>query len=401
MSTSVVDFDEWETVDTHLRRVAAERARLDAEEAVLLVAGLRLRLHERVGFGSYREYLERVCGYAPREAAERMRVARTLAETPALAAALAAGDLCWSSVRELARVADAETEAVWLAEATGKTVRQIEALVSGRRRGELPGAPRDEAARQHTLRIELSGEAYALWREAVMLIRRELGGEIAEDDAVLEIARRVLGGPNDDGRASYQVMARLCPACGDGHIVGRGEAIAVAPQVAEMIACDAQHIPATGDGRASQDIPPATRRFVKHRDGARCTVDGCRAATFLDAHHLTPRADGGPSDDPEQITLLCVGHHRALHLGKLVIRGKPSTGLSFEHADGSPYGAKRVHPPTADLFAQTYGALCNLGFRQTDARRAVDQLRHHATLPRTVDALIRAALALLTPPKHS
>jgi hypothetical protein len=251
MSVNVVDFDEWETVDIHLRRVAAERARLDAEEAVLLVAGLRLRLHERVGFGSYREYLERVCGYAPREAAERMRVARTLAETPALAAALAAGDLCWSSVRELARVADAQTEGVWLAEAAGKTVRQNEALVSGPRRGALPGAPRDESARQHTLRIELSGEAYALWREAIMLVRRELGGEVSEDDAVLEITRRILGGPKDDGRASYQVMARLCPASGDGHIVGRGESIAVSPA-------------AQGDDRVRRAAPLAHGRRARH-----------------------------------------------------------------------------------------------------------------------------------------
>jgi hypothetical protein len=134
---------------------------------------------------------------------------------------------------------------------------------------------------------------------------------------------------------------------------------------------------------------------VKHRDGGRCTVDGCRAATFLDVHHITPRADGGPSDDPEQLTLLCGGHHRALHFGSLVIRGKPSTGLTFEHADGTPYGSKRIHPLTADLHAQTYAALCRLGFRQTDARRAVDQLRRAPALPLTIDALLRAGLALL------
>jgi hypothetical protein len=83
-----------------------------------------------------------------------------------------------------------------------------------------------------------------------------------------------------------------------------------------------------------------------------------------------------------------------LHFGSLVIRGKP-TGLSFEHADGTPYGAKRIHPPTADLHAQTYAAFCRLGFRQTDARRAVDQLRRDPALPPTLDALLRAGLALL------
>ena len=45
---------------------------------------------------------------------------------PALAAALESGALHWSAVRELTRVAVAETEHDWIAQAVGKTLRQVE-----------------------------------------------------------------------------------------------------------------------------------------------------------------------------------------------------------------------------------------------------------------------------------
>ena len=48
------------------------------------------------------------------------------------------GELCWSAVRELVRVAIAETEKEWTEAAKGKTTRQVEELVAGqvRRRPE-------------------------------------------------------------------------------------------------------------------------------------------------------------------------------------------------------------------------------------------------------------------------
>src|SRR5262249_51336471 len=66
---------------------------------------------------------------------------------------------------------------------------------------------------------------------------------------------------------------------------------------------------------------PKTRRFVHRRDHGKCTVPGCRASRFIDVHHIVPRYAGG-AHSADNLTLLCDGHHRALHDGKLTITGK-------------------------------------------------------------------------------
>ena len=49
-----------------LQKLATRRAALDAEEAKWLAIAQRERVHEELGLGSFREYVERVLGYPPR-----------------------------------------------------------------------------------------------------------------------------------------------------------------------------------------------------------------------------------------------------------------------------------------------------------------------------------------------
>src|SRR5689334_303995 len=95
----------WQVVDRALRRIAGRRAALDAEEARWLREAEALQIWKPLGMVSALDYLERVLGYAPRTAHDRLRVARALGELPRLAAALASDDLTFSAVRELTRVA--------------------------------------------------------------------------------------------------------------------------------------------------------------------------------------------------------------------------------------------------------------------------------------------------------
>ena len=67
---------EWNQVHDKLVALAKDRARLDADEAIWLLEGLRQSVHVPLGMGTYLEYLERVFGYRPRFAAERLRVAQ-------------------------------------------------------------------------------------------------------------------------------------------------------------------------------------------------------------------------------------------------------------------------------------------------------------------------------------
>src|SRR5688572_24765624 len=104
----------WREVHRALTRLAGAKGAYDAEEAEWLLAGKRVRVHEPLGFGTYLSYLDRVFGYGPRLASERLRVAEAIAELPMLRDALAGGDLSWSAVRELTRVAILSTESEWI-----------------------------------------------------------------------------------------------------------------------------------------------------------------------------------------------------------------------------------------------------------------------------------------------
>ena len=132
---------DWKRAHTELVRLAADQARLDWEVGSWLLYAARSGTPLRLGYGSIVEYAHRLFGYEPRFTRERLRVAEALEELPELSRALRDGRSSWSVARELTRVATPETEAEWIAVAQGRTSREVERLVSGRRRWRLPGRP--------------------------------------------------------------------------------------------------------------------------------------------------------------------------------------------------------------------------------------------------------------------
>ena len=106
---------DWKRVDRELRAIAKKRAALDADEARWLREAERLQIWRPLGMVSALDYMERVLGYAPHTARERLRVAKALAEVPTIAESFAAGELTYSAVRELTRVATSDTDAEWRA----------------------------------------------------------------------------------------------------------------------------------------------------------------------------------------------------------------------------------------------------------------------------------------------
>src|SRR5262245_11559787 len=99
---------EHRAVDRRLREYARHRSALDAAEALDLVRAEQFKLYAHVGCSSHYDYMERILGYGPHAARERMRVARALVRLPATTAAMARGELSYSAVRELTRVATDE-----------------------------------------------------------------------------------------------------------------------------------------------------------------------------------------------------------------------------------------------------------------------------------------------------
>jgi hypothetical protein len=172
---------DWVRAHAALSRLARERAAADAEEGRWLLCALRSAAHVHLGFGSFGEYVERLFGYKPRSTQEKLRVAESLEQLPHLARALDSGSLGWSAVRELTRVVVADTESEWLELAQGKTLRQLEELVAGKDLGDPPSASNPPAPRQHVLRFEVAPETFALFREALLCLRRRSPGPVDDD----------------------------------------------------------------------------------------------------------------------------------------------------------------------------------------------------------------------------
>jgi hypothetical protein len=386
----------WQRAHEKLVVIAAQRAGLDADEGRWLLEALRAGAHVRLGYASFNEYVERLFGYSPRFTQERLRVAEALEDLPELRAALSRGSLNWSVVRELTRVATAGTEREWFSAASGLTARDAERLVSGHTPGSRPSDERSPAAKRHVLRFEVSAETLATVRDALAMLRRDSGTAVDDDAALLLMARHVLGGPTDAGRASYQLYMNVCERCGSGQQLGRGELVYVPSEVTEMAMCDAQRVCAHVGGErqpATQIVPPAARRAVVRRDAGRCVVPGCRHATFIDVHHIEPREDGG-GHEPDNLVCLCGAHHLALHRGLLSIGGKPSTGLVFRHADGTANGGT-PEPRALDARTKVFSALRNMGYRESEARVGIERATAHGGASPDVATLLTRALAAL------
>jgi hypothetical protein len=122
--------DFWLRAHEELVRLARKRAGHDFEEGRWLLLAFRAGAHVRLGYGSFNEYAERLFGYGPRLTQDKLRVAETLEELPDIARELEHGAVTFSAARELTRVATAATEKEWLAAAKGRTVRELEQLVS-------------------------------------------------------------------------------------------------------------------------------------------------------------------------------------------------------------------------------------------------------------------------------
>jgi uncharacterized protein DUF222 len=155
------------------------------------------------------------CGLSPSAAREQVRVARRLDGLPAIRAAFADGELCYSQVRALTRIATEETERDLIMVARHATAAQLDVVVRGYRSvlGYELGASRPEHERRYLrcdheedgsllIRARLPAEEGALLlraleagRDAIRAGRTDRAAETGEQGADLEARRdRAAGG---------------------------------------------------------------------------------------------------------------------------------------------------------------------------------------------------------------
>jgi hypothetical protein len=395
--------------------IAELSAHLDAATARLLalIREFDARGGWNTGFRSCAAWLSWRVGLAPGAARERVRVARALGTLPALAAALARGELSYAKVRALTRVATPETEARLLAVGRAGTAVHVERIVRGWRRVDRQAEAR-EAARQHAgralhvyqdedgtvvLRGRLTPEVGALLlraldaaRETLYQQRRATAAAQPATDPVVEtptrpqqqadalalLAETALHHELDPGAPGerYQVVVHVDAAVlADPGQPGQSvleEGGHVPAGTSRRLACDASRVVMRhdGDGQVvevgarTRTIPPVLRRALQHRDRS-CRFPGCHVRVG-EGHHVRHWAQGGPTT-LSNLALLCRRHHRAVHEEGYQLERLPDGALQFRRPDGRPLPEV---PLPATVPVDPVGAL--------RARHVAEGLRLHA-----------------------
>ena len=351
------------------------------------------------------------CGITQREAREYLRVAEALQELPAIRAAFSRGELTFTKVRALTRVATASSEEGLLGLAAALTASQLERALRAFRR--LAAA---EARKAHALeyvdyhfdedgslylRARLAAEdgtilvkALEAARERVVERRREersaangadasaVPAELAFEperstrvEALLELAGASLAASDAYGavRCAADRPCRCCRLTSDGR--GRSEledGPVISPETARRLGCDAELVAQVerdglpvSAGRRRRTVPPTLRRHLEARDGDTCCFPGCERRRHLQAHHRRHWAHGGETS-LENLVLLCFHHHRLVHEGGYTIEDDPQSGLRFRNRYGlvCPTLPSRPPPGSADeLLAGNHRLAVEIGPR--------------------------------------
>jgi len=362
------------------------------------------------GFRSCAAWLAWRVGLELGAARERVRVARALGTLPALAEALARGELSYAKVRALTRVATPETEARLLAVGRAGTAAHVERIVRGWRRVDRQAEGR-EAARHNAgralhvyqdedgtvvLRGRLTPEVGALLLRALDVARETLYQRRRASEAVLPAADPAAEAPSrpqqqadalallaetalhhelDPGAPGerYQVVVHVdAGVLADPEQPGQSvleDGPHVPAETSRRLACDASRVVMRHDpdgrlveiGARTRTIPPALRRALLHRDRS-CRFPGC-TVRFGQGHHVRHWAQGGPTT-LSNLAVLCRRHHRAVHEEGYQVERLPDGELRFRRPNGRLLPDL---PPPATVPTDPVGAL--------RARHAAEGLR--------------------------
>jgi hypothetical protein len=204
------------------------------------------------------------------------------------------------------------------------------------------------------VRLELPPEVYALWRQARMVIADERGAEIGDLDFIETLCHSVIAPGSGERGPAHQIAYQQCPDCRHATQNGAGREIDVSHEVFERASCDAKilgSLDATTPERVTATVTPRIREQVFARDHHRRTVPGCRSARNLEVHHLVEQARGG-KHEMWNLTLLCSGHHAALHAGLLTMRGQAPYLIEFRWVYGPPIPVGLAPEARETLIAQ-------------------------------------------------
>ena len=311
------------------------------------------------GLRSCAHWLNFKCGVGLGAAREKVRVAHALGDLPKISRAFEKGELSYSKVRAMTRIADESNEDYLLMIANHGTAWHMEKLVQKYRRAKRlqeTDSAREQIEQRYlqyhydedgclVIKARIPADQGALLVKALEKamdkgmdapdVSAETSdcGDKAEPiaarraDALANIAESYLqhGEASCSGGDRYQVVvhvpAETLRSTTAAHDPCIEDGSRVSAETSRRLACDCSVVPVwenakhepLGIGRKTRSIPPSIRRALRLRDGG-CRFPGCTNTKFVDGHHIRHWADGGETN-LSNLVLLCRHHHRLVHEG--------------------------------------------------------------------------------------
>ena len=347
------------------------------------------KLWALAGICSCAHWLNWKCGIGMNAAREKVRVANALGDLHKIDESFAKGELSYSKVRAMTRVATPENEDYLLMIAHHGTAYHVETLVRKYRRARKL-QDLGEANKQHdertlqvfyehdgsiTVQVRLPADKGALVLKAIeMAIEQEEqpaadvsaetpDGEVYQDvtaqtvnrgtgfdhrraDALTAIAENYLAnGPSSSSSADrYQVVLHVSAETltdneGDISHIENGQRVSA--ETSRRLCCDAGVSVLSKDdegntlniGRKTRIIPPAMRRALKARD-ENCRFPGCTHKYYIDGHHIKHWSEGGETS-LDNLVQLCRHHHRLVHEGGFSCTKNTEGKIEFRGPEGT------------------------------------------------------------------
>ncbi|MBN1422848.1 MAG: Holliday junction branch migration DNA helicase RuvB [Planctomycetes bacterium] len=375
----------------------------------------RRKLYQSRGFTCTARFAAAMVGIPEKEAREDIRIGRALGRLPLIENAFARGEICWSKVRELTRVAVPETEEEWLALAKRSTSAELQRYVTGRKAGDRPGEGLDTPRTTYRLELTLSVDQHAAFDAALERILEGAKGGMTPAQAVRVMAETYLSlardgkveGMKAHGQPIYAVVYSRCKTCSATWYRDAEGEVPVPKEVVDQLEPSAKVLdaePVRRPGEPAEAIrfgqrgsvppeerdkptPPALLQRLRAREGYRCAV--CPSKDDLAGHHMESRANGGRTDIREE-ALLCKKHHGLGHDGKLKLLVNEERRVVGTDAEGNPLRvvdgpASRLDPNHDEFPLIEYEAPACEG-----SERAVDDPDGSSRLPKSLSDRISA-----------
>ena len=313
------------------------------------------------GLDNCTEWLAWRCDLGLSAAREKVRVAHALKFLPRISALFRTGELSYSKVRHLTRVANEDNEDRLVAFALRHT-----AVVVAERCRELrcgTALSNDVAARAFerralrinrdrdrnvmTITVELPMDAGELVEKALDKARddevlkipdlADTSWSTRQADAFVAMVSGYLSGNSDVSGDNYRVTIHV-----DQSALAGGDGRSAIPiESVKRHCCDGKAVVITetsgGEplaiGRKSRVIPKAIERAVRARDNNCCRFPGCNNRRFLHCHHVEHWANGGDTA-MNNLILLCTKHHALVHEGGYRIEKDFLDNWCFVRPDG-------------------------------------------------------------------